>query len=272
MTYFHQGEHEARNPGQRGLPKGAPMRVLVLTSCTGEKAVRHEKALTLKDFEQGPAHISARESELSHLLTPAQDLYTGLQHTRLMRGVRALRDQQSPDNLPPTVDLWLVSAGYGLVPGDRKLAPYECTFQGMRAQAMRRRAEQLNLPIEIRQLLAEPYDLGLVLLGEDYLHACALDQAVPLGGFTLLLCGGRVAVRLPRLPNLRPVVLTKAEARRFSCPLVGLKGEIAARLLALGARHPRALDQIRYPRTDVLCLLTGAQAVHDPSQPTTRIT
>jgi hypothetical protein len=53
--------------------------------------VAHERALTLRDFERGPRHIKARERELGDLLTPAQELYTGQQHARRMRGVRALR-------------------------------------------------------------------------------------------------------------------------------------------------------------------------------------
>lgn len=52
-------------------------RVMVITSCTGEKIVRSDEALTLDDFREGVAHVESRETELSELLTPAQELYSG---------------------------------------------------------------------------------------------------------------------------------------------------------------------------------------------------
>jgi hypothetical protein len=44
------------------------MRLLIVTSCTGEKALCHERRLTLEDFRKGADHIAAREQELSDLL------------------------------------------------------------------------------------------------------------------------------------------------------------------------------------------------------------
>ncbi len=65
------------------------MRIVVITSCTGEKAVTHERALTLEDFQKGPEHVKARERELASFMKPAEALYTGQQHVRLMRGIKA---------------------------------------------------------------------------------------------------------------------------------------------------------------------------------------
>ena len=48
------------------------MRVLVVTSCTGEKAVRHERGLRLDDFARGSAHLARREQEFADLLMPAE--------------------------------------------------------------------------------------------------------------------------------------------------------------------------------------------------------
>src|SRR2546422_5783904 len=218
------------------------MRAVVVTSCTGEKRVNHDRALTLADFERGPSHVAAREAELTDLLTPAEDLYTGQQHVRLMRGVRAVRDHTGGRDVSLSLDLWILSAGYGLVNGARRLAPYECTFQGMKRSVLRSCADQLNVPSEIRKLLAAPYDLGLLLLGDAYLEACALDDAVAFGGPTLLFCGAHAAARLPKLERLRPVVLRNLDARRFSCGLIGLKGELAARILELVGRDPGTLE------------------------------
>jgi hypothetical protein len=232
------------------------MRILILTSCTGAKAVSHERALTLQDFERGPQHVAAREKELAALLTSAEELYTGQQHARLMRGVRALRNTAVANGTPaPAVDLFILSAGYGWVTGRRRLAPYECTFTGMSMTALRRWADILEVPAGARGLLCRKYDLALVLLGDTYLQACALDEEVRLGGTVLFLCSPASARKLPALQRARLVRFGKEDARRFRCGLVGLKGEVAARILELLAADTSALPRLIDPATDLLALL-----------------
>ncbi len=213
------------------------MKILIISSCTGEKAVDHPAALTMEDFRQGPEHIAAREQQLSDVLMPAQDLYTGQQHVRLMRGVRSILDANPTNGSGPSVELHILSAGYGLVPGDRSLAPYEATFNGMKAKELRTWADTLRIPQAIREVLAQPFDLCLLLLGDGYLKACALDDDVRLGGPTIVFSGSRSAKALPELPGLMAVPLTNKDAKRFRCALIGLKGELAARLLEGGVER-----------------------------------
>ena len=117
-------------------------RILIITSCTGHKSVSHEQQLTQEDFRLGPEHVRQREVGLAEVLTPAEELYTGQQHVRLMRGVQALRTSGKETD----IDLWILSAGYGLVPGDRRLVPYDCTFDGMRKRELREWADFLGVP------------------------------------------------------------------------------------------------------------------------------
>src|SRR4051812_46952498 len=90
-------------------------RVTVLTSCTGRKA-------------SAPAKL------------PAEELYRGQQHIRLMHGVRRLRDAGI------AVDVHIVSAGHGVVHGESPLGPYDRTFSGAAARDRREMAEQLGIP------------------------------------------------------------------------------------------------------------------------------
>ena len=228
------------------------MKILVITSCTGEKAVDSPDQLTLADFKQGHAHVATREAALAALLTPAELLYSGMQHQRLMRGVQAARAK-----VDLVVDLNIVSAGYGLIPGAKLLAPYEATFIGMKKPEARDWAKQLNLAHDVRQLLAHPYDLGLVLLGDDYLEALALDGGVKLGGPTILFCGKASAARLPDLKGLHPVVLANKDATRFSCGMVGIKGELASRVLERLALRPEQLPSFVAANAQVLDQLAG---------------
>src|SRR5689334_11543486 len=164
--------------------------IRVITSCTGEKKITHERQLTLADFQQGPKHVAKREAELSGSLTPAMHLYSGLQHQRLLRGVLAV--ESNPDS-GLVLDTWIMSAGYGLIPANQKIAPYEATFIGMGSADRRQWARQLQIPTAVRQKLAQPADLIFVLLGDDYLDACELDSEVKFGGPCILFCGGRAA-------------------------------------------------------------------------------
>jgi hypothetical protein len=226
------------------------MRILVITSCTGEKAVSSPTQLTLDDFRKGLIHVHARESALSEHLTPAEDIYSGMQHVRLMRGIKAARSGQGID-----VTLKILSAGYGLVSADQKLAPYEATFIGMGKAEARAWARQLDIPTAIRGVLAEPYDLGLVLLGDDYLQACELDDQLNLGGPTLFLCGKGSASKLPKLDNLSPVLLGNVDTKAFSCGLVGLKGEVVARVLEDLLQRPTKLTEyLKHPQSTVIAL------------------
>jgi len=207
-------------------------KILIISSCTGEKIVTDPKRLTLTDFRAGRDHIRAREAALKEKLTRGDEIYSGMQHVRLMRGVR------EASKAGVGVDLHILSAGYGLISADRKIAPYEATFQGMHKRELRRWADTLGVPESLRKAVATTCDLCLVLLGDDYLAACALDGTVRFGGPTLLFCGRSTLKKLPRLGNLHAIGLTNVEARRFSCGLVGLKGEMASRILSKVAVDP----------------------------------
>jgi len=75
-----------------------------------------------------------------------------------MEGVRTFREQRGQD----TVDLWVLSAGYGLIQGDREIVPYECTFSGMRAKEVDEWAQHLRIPDDAREVFAESADWSKV--------------------------------------------------------------------------------------------------------------
>lgn len=202
-------------------------RIVVVTSCTGVKAPSAVPALTKEDFRRGPKHIGHLHRRFALDLIPAEELYRGQQHTRLMIGVMRARQAGL------TVDLRIVSAGYGLVHADDRLAPYECTFRGTRRSERRDWARRIGLPGAVRAALEAPFALALVLLGGDYLEACRLEERLELGGPTVVFCGKAAALRLPPSAQLTTVALGREHAKLFSCGLVGLKGEVAGRLLAL---------------------------------------
>jgi hypothetical protein len=194
--------------------------------------------LTQRDFARGAEHIAAVHRESAPSLVPAEKLYRGQQHIRLMRGVEAARARGH------RIGVSIASAGYGLLTGDDSVMPYECTFQGMSARERRAWAGRLALAESVKQLLEKPADAAIVLLGDDYFTACAPTGHLPARVPTIVLCGARTALRMRPAANVRPVVLREADTRRFACGLVGLKGEVAGRLLAWLGAEPTRVRQL----------------------------
>ena len=223
------------------------MKLLIITSCTGEKASSPGNQLVLEDFVRGGAHLSKREKELTAFALPARKIYTGQQHVRLMRGIEAVKGAKSL-----SLDLHILSAGYGMIPADQSVVPYECTFATMKSKELRQWADQLGVPQGFREVVVKPFDLGLILLGDNYLDSCALDNQVKFGGPTVLFCGTGMAKKLPSMVNVRLVPISNPEAKRFSCGLVALKGELAARMLNGVTQDPKMVRSFMDPSFDVL--------------------
>lgn len=194
-------------------------RVLVITSCTGEKRFKPDNQLTLKDF-QDATRLKQREAELQEYACPAGDIYTGMQHLRLMEGVRLLRGALGKGSL----DVKILSAGYGLIPENRVIVPYEVTFNNMKAVEFDAWTDYLDLHQAISSAIAS-YDLIFFLLGDNYLRAASLpllsrsDQA-----FVFLASRSQASAVQGMEARTGVVLLSNLEAKKYSYGLVGLKG------------------------------------------------
>ena len=231
------------------------MLVRILTSCTGRKAVTSRASLTLDDFKAGDAHLARREADLADLQMLAGTLYTGQQHLHLMRAVHTIRQQRAQGETMLEVEVSILSAGYGLVPEDRLLVPYEVTFAGMKKSEIRAWSEHLGIAADIRVWIEQPTDLALILLGDDYQEAAGFVSDRVFGAPTLLFCGTVAARALPNWPGVRKVVLSRQTAKRFRQGLVSLKGYLAGRLLLRMARDPSLLKNLQEADSGVLDLL-----------------
>jgi hypothetical protein len=207
------------------LPK--PPRVLVVTSCTGMKRQppRGLHPLVLGDLRGDKELLAKKRAALEPYRCAAEDLYTGQQHVRLMRGVRAFRATAE-------VDLRIVSAGYGVLRADALIPPYDATFANMTGTELRTWADELGIPTQMRGLMTRSDDLKIVCLASSYLEAMNYDFE-SLGGTTVVLCSHRYAEQLPKADGLFAVALGNVEAKRFRASVVTLKGELASRLLFL---------------------------------------
>jgi hypothetical protein len=227
------------------------VKIRILTSCTGEKKHSPQNQLTEGDLQllHDPDAFAECEARVAEFRCAAADIYTGQQHKRLMRGIEA--------SAGIDCEVSVVSAGYGLIPGARQVVPYEMTFQGMRKKRLQEWAQHLRIPEAARDWFAEPADLNLILLGKSYLAALALDADVTFAAPTLFFCGKGGVKLIKGNGSHRVVTLSNPEAKRFSCGLVALKGELAAQLIAKIAADAAVAGRAMEPSTDVLDLLGG---------------
>lgn len=232
------------------------MQIRILTSCTSTKAVSCTDPITAEDFEQGSAHVEDREEALSEFLRPAGEMYTGKQHRHLMEGVRAIRRKRTDVR----INLAIISAGYGVVSEEQPIAPYERAFNGRSKADIQDLAQRLSIPRDVRQFLAGPTDLILVLLGEKYLQAIDPDEIVSFGGPTLLFCSGQAVKSLPNWKAVEKVSVTRETAKRFSEGLVWLKGYLAKQLLVKASDDPGVIERAMESGVDVLDMLDDRKA------------
>jgi len=200
--------------------------IRVITTCTSRKV-----ALETESDDAALPGLAAPAT------LPAERLYAGEQHRRLMAGINALRDQVR-------VDLWVISARAGLVAGDDELAPYDESFSGLPLRQAREQADRLGIAADLRRLVAQRCELTIVLAGNDYFDAAHLDEPVDWASPTLALVSPSRAARMPSHSNLRPLVVGQTLAREWSLPLTLLKGEIVRRVLFDLARGIRTTESV----------------------------
>jgi hypothetical protein len=201
--------------------------LLVISSCTGDKAVKTPKELTLADFADSD-RLARREQELASLRRAAGEMYTGKQHVHLMCGVTNLRQAFGND----FVHLRILSAGYGLIEEDRAICPYNVTFNDMSKAQARAWARHLGVPSNVRAALKD-LEVAIFLLGSRYLDAIDPPIAARNGQRLVFLAKPSESSRLAG-PGVVTVPAGKSETR-YGAGLVALKGkmfELFARALA----------------------------------------
>ena len=224
------------------MPSQLP-RILVVTSCTGVKRYKPQNPLTLEDFKN-PGRLQQRTTELASFVCPAGRMYTGLQHLRLMEGVRHLRQSLGTG----IVDLVILSAGYGLIGEDLPIAPYEVSFNTMKSQELDEWAKQLKIHQNFEQIIRD-YELVFILLGEKYLRSLSLP-VVTTPDRTLIFLSARSGFKYIRGLDAKILFLplSNREAKRYGYGLVGLKGFLFKRFSESIAHKPEVLKKVnRFP-------------------------
>ncbi len=148
------------------------MRILVITSCTDSKKYKPENKLQYEDFASCE-RLRKRTAELKNFKAPAAKMYTGRQHRPLMEGLEQLRENYGPD----VVDLYIISAGYGLLKENKVIVPYDVTFGKIKGRILEL-SDSLQIHNKVETLVVD-YDLVFFLMGKEYVQALQLPFQVP---------------------------------------------------------------------------------------------
>ncbi|HAG82055.1 MAG TPA: queuine/archaeosine tRNA-ribosyltransferase [Cyanobacteria bacterium UBA12227] len=239
-------------------------RVLVITSCTGEKRYKPKNQLTLEDFKNS-ARLQKRHEKLAQFLYPAGQMYTGVQHLRVMEGVQLLRQSLGRE----AIHLAILSAGYGLISEDKTIVPYEVTFNTMKGYEVNEWAKFLGISQAFERAIVG-YDLVFILLGENYLRAAF---GSPRSGWLRLpvenssnqtfifLASHLSANYIPDLAAKTFVLpLSNADAKHYRYGLVGLKGFLFKRFAECVVREEALLQKV-YDEPEVFVQIVDTEPV-----------
>lgn len=226
------------------------LKTLIITSCTGEKRNKPNNQLVQSDFLNKDI-LSLRENELMTFKTSAENMYTGMQHLRLMEGIDNLRKSFGRE----IVDLAIVSAGYGLLSEEEEIVPYEVTFSSMKSKQLDEWAENLNIHNDVCELI-KGYDMVFFLLGDKYLRSIKLPLEVKENQ-RLIFFASKTSKKL--IPDERPyffIEVGQEDAKEFSYGLVGLKGYLFKLLAKEINNQEKALLHVIYNQpTKILTIL-----------------
>lgn len=200
------------------------MKMLVVSSCTGEKKFKPANQLQPEDFSSA-ARLCARTAELRNSEAPAAEMYTGLQHRYLMEGLEQVREIHGQ----AVADLHIISAGYGLLSEHDVIAPYNMTFQTQPKKEILTRSNKLQLHEQVETLIAD-YELVLFLLGKEYVQSLQLPFQVTERVTQIFLLGNTYKDLIPDSPNIHFVPAGRDLARTLGVMGVALKGFVFKKL------------------------------------------
>lgn len=231
------------------------MRTLVVTPCSAKKRGDAPHPASADDLDDPERHRRA-EARLAAFACPASEMYTGKHHRLVMSGLFDVWQRWGRE----TLDLSILSAGYGLLDPDDAIIPYDVTFDQFDQAALVSHAAHLQLPGRASELVQQ-YELVFYLLSGRYLAVLGLPLDVPDQVQQIVLTDRESLELVPATSNLHPVVASGNEAaRRWHVKAAHVCGFLFARLCHQVAHHGPVILEWLYHRPQDTELLFYKQA------------
>lgn len=164
-------------------------KVLVVTNCTAEKEVELDKVLDIlrNNKMKMPSFDIENEDKylkiLSEFRKPAGEIYGGT-----FKNVKKLAEKLR--SAGKQVDIYIISARYGLISEDHPIIPYDATLKGLSKEEIRKWAEKHKIEQKLEKIIKD-YDLIIIALPKEY--AISIEQLIKS-----LLTKPNVIMILPR--------------------------------------------------------------------------
>ncbi|MGV8118918.1 MAG: tRNA-guanine transglycosylase DpdA [Candidatus Xenobiia bacterium LiM19] len=243
------------------------MNVLVVSSCTARKKFIHENQINETDFAD-LSLLKSKERLLKGFGVPAIDMYEGDHHIRIKEGLEILGKKY---NEKLSIELCIISAGYGIINSNTIIYPYNVTFSGKNKEAIKSRSLEMNIGRSFTQLLKKR-DLVVVLLGEDYLTSLNLKEIALSDYRTRFLFFANKSSKnlIPSGDNIYVLETGNALAKKYSTKGIELKGFLFKMLCILIEKQgPQILDLLTQKPDSITELLDDAFRIDE--QETQRI-
>jgi hypothetical protein len=217
------------------------MRTLVISPCSAKKRGDVPDPALAADLAE-PERRRLAEARLAAFACPAIEMYTGTHHRLVVAGVRAIWERWGHHVL----DLSILSGGYGLLPADQVIIPYDVTFDQFEEAEFAAWVADLEIPRRATALVQE-YDLVFHLLSGRYLAALGLPLDVPGSVQQIVLTSQESLDRVPLAANLHPLVAAGGvAARRWHVKAPHVRGFLFRRLCDQVVQHgPAVLEWLR---------------------------
>jgi hypothetical protein len=213
------------------------VRVLVVGSCGKKKSSTNSKQPTCNDIDEDH-DITYWRKRLSSDCVKARDLYTGPQSLELVKAVDLLRTISGI-----TVELVIISAGFGVLLEEDLVPPYDCSFTSMKMKELRNHSEKLKIKESFIRLMKD-FDLIYLALGKRYQAALGEDAVSMLETPTLSFHHQWSDYSI-RIPCQAETVKSFSRSGHKIHGVVGFKGDLLRVLsqYALEKHNPR--DEVR---------------------------
>jgi hypothetical protein len=209
------------------------MHTLVISPCSAKKrgdVPDPARAVDLAD----PERRRLAEARLAAFACPAIEMYTGTHHRLVVAGVRAVWERWGRQVL----DIAILSGGYGLLPADQVIIPYDVAFDEFEDAGFAEWVARLEIP-QRAAALVQDYDLVFYLLSGRYLAALDLPLDVP--------SSVQQIDQVPQTANIHPILAADGmAARRWHVKAPHVRGFLFGRLCDQVVRHgPAVLEWLR---------------------------
>jgi hypothetical protein len=208
------------------------VRSLAIVPCSAKKRGKPPDPARARDLAD-PERCRQAEVRLAAFAQPAMEMYTGTHHRLVVEGLAKVWARWGRD----TLDLAILSGGYGLLRADEVIIPYDVTLDEFDEAGFGEWVARLQISERTMALVGD-YDLVFYLLSGRYLAALGLPLAVRDRVQQIVLTDHDSLDLVPTESNLHPCVADgTVAARRWHVKAPHVRGFLFGRLCGQIAHH-----------------------------------